>query len=347
MEAVEVSSRYDQLVVELANAPQRWLVTGAAGFIGSHLVQHLLSMGQHVVGLDNFATGRRSNLEDVLRRVGDAAWARFSFIEGDIRDEQVCAGAVDGCDRVLHQAALGSVPRSIDEPGPTHTINVDGFFCILTAAQRAGVAGFAYASSSSVYGDSAALPKQEDITGQPLSPYAASKAINESYAAAFSKAYGMHTVGLRYFNVIGPRQDPNGAYAAVVPKWLHALRSGQPPQIFGDGQTSRDFCPVDNVVQANLLAATGHEDASGLAFNVGLGSRSTLLELLDVLSKGMAERGAPCANIEPEFGPFRKGDVRHSLASIERAETLLGYAPTVSVADCLNSTMDWFVSHEG
>ncbi len=335
--------RYEALAQELQDAPQKWLVTGAAGFIGSHLVQELLLLDQQVVGLDNFETGHRRNLEDVRREVGPAAWMRFSLIEGDIRDASACSAAVAGVDRVLHQAALGSVPRSIERPLDTHRTNVDGFVQLALTCQEAEVKAFVYASSSSVYGDDPGLPKVEGQLGRPLSPYAASKRIDEVYASAFHQAYGLPSVGMRYFNVVGPRQDPKGPYAAVVPKWLALLQKGERPVIYGDGQTSRDFCPVHNVVQANLLAAFAGEEAHGRAFNVALGGRTTLNELFALLRDGMARRGAPCASLQARYERFRKGDIRHSLADVAAARASLGYEPRVSLAEGLEQTMDWTI----
>lgn len=337
--------RYDTLVAELRAEPKRWLVTGAAGFIGSHLVHRLLELGQTVVGLDDFSTGRRSNLGTV-RRASPDAWSRFELTEGDIRSRSTCARVMERVDLVVHQAALGSVPRSIDDPRATHEVNVDGFVNVALAAVDAGIRGFAYASSSSVYGDSEILPKHEGEEGQPLSPYAATKRINEVYAAAFARTYGLCAVGLRYFNVVGPRQDPNGAYAAVVPKWLHALRRGQQVSIFGDGETSRDFCPIDSVVRANLLAATAPPETAGRAFNIGLGGRTTLNELYAILRDGMAARGAPCAGLEPRYEPFRKGDPRHSQADVSAAIVALGWQPGGSLAAGLASTMDEAIAPE-
>lgn len=336
--------RYDTLVEELRAEPKRWLVTGAGGFIGSHLVHRLLELGQTVVGLDDFSTGRRSNLAAV-RRSSDG-WNRFHLTEGDIRSRQACARVMEGVDFVLHQAALGSVPRSIDDPRTTHEVNVDGFVNVALAAIDAKVRGFAYASSSSVYGDSEILPKREGQEGRPLSPYAATKRIDEVYAAAFAQTYGLVAVGLRYFNVVGPRQDPNGVYAAVVPKWLASLRRGQQVSIFGDGETSRDFCPIDSVLRANLLAATAPAATAGRAFNVGLGGRTTLNALYAILRDGMAARGCPCAGLEPKYEPFRQGDPRHSQADVSAAIDALGWQPGGSLAAGLASTMDDALSPE-
>jgi UDP-N-acetylglucosamine 4-epimerase len=336
--------RYDALAAELRAEPKRWLVTGAGGFIGHHLVHRLLELGQTVTGLDDFSTGRRSNLAAVRRISGDA-WSRFALTEGDIRSRPACARVMEGVDYVLHQAALGSVPRSIDDPRTTHEVNVDGFVNIALAAKDAGVTGIAYASSSSVYGDSEILPKREGEEGRPLSPYAATKRIDEVYAAAYATTYDLGIVGLRYFNVVGPRQDPNGVYAAVVPRWLSLLRRGQRVTIYGDGETSRDFCPIESVVRANLLAATAPA-ARGRAFNVGLGGRTTLNELYAILRDGMAIRGCPCGDLAPIYEPFRKGDPRHSQADVSAAIDALGWRPGGSLADGLVNVMDDAMSPE-
>lgn len=331
----------DQLCARIREAPEQWLVTGAAGFIGSHLVAALLELDQRVIGLDNFTTGHRRNLDALRRELGPARWARFELIEGDIREPATCRLALAGVDRVLHQAALGSVPRSLERPAETHAVNVDGFVNLALAAVELGrVRGFVFASSSSVYGDHPGLPKREDQLGRPLSPYAASKRVNEIYAEALAASYQLPAVGLRYFNVIGPRQDPAGPYAAVVPRWLSLLARGESPTIYGDGQTSRDFCPVANVVQANLLAAFAQEAAHGHAFNIALGQRTTLEQLFVQLRDGMAARGAPCAAIEASYADFRAGDVRHSLADVSRARALLGYAPTTQLSEGLAASMD-------
>lgn len=333
----------DRLQERLARRPQRWLVTGAAGFIGSHLVEALLRRDQEVVGLDNFSTGHRENIEDVIQAVGKERAARFRFLIGDIRDPELCAEACQGVDRVLHQAALGSVPRSIEDPLGSHGANVDGFLQMLVAARDAGVKRFVYASSSSVYGDEPTLPKVEGREGRLLSPYAATKRINEIYAQVFGESYGMETVGLRYFNVFGPRQDPQGPYAAVIPRWILSLLRGESCQIFGDGETSRDFCYVDNAVQANLLAAlTEEEEAIGKVFNVACADRTTLNELFEMLRKAAAAHAKEARDAQAAYEDFRPGDVRHSLADIDRARRLLGYAPTHRIGDGIGATVAWF-----
>ncbi len=341
----------------LRGAPRRWLVTGAAGFIGSNLVETLLRGGHEVVGLDNFATGFRRNLDEVRDQVGEGAWARFRFVEGDLCDEAACHDAVAGgpagaVDIVLHQAALGSVPRSIEQPLRSFAANVDGFVKILDAARRAGVGRFVYASSSSVYGDHEALPKVEDRVGRVLSPYAATKAADELFADTWARVYGMTCVGLRYFNVFGPRQDPDGAYAAVVPRWVSSLLSGEPVWINGDGLTSRDFCYVANAVQANLRAGLVAElPAPHEVFNVAVGDRTTLLALFEAIRHALAGadpgRAASLAAAEPRFRDFRAGDVRHSLADIGRARALLGYAPTHRIEAGLAESIGWYVGHAG
>lgn len=314
---------------------RKWLVTGAAGFIGSHLVEQLLAAGQRVVGLDNFATGRRSNLE-----VRKGAGARFEFIEADITSLEACQAACKGVEVVLHQAALGSVPRSIKDPLASHRSNVDGFINMLVAARDEGVKRFVYASSSSVYGDDPTLPKIEGRTGRVLSPYAATKHVNEVYASVFQRSYGLETVGLRYFNVFGPRQDPNGPYAAVIPRWMASLFDGQPCELNGDGSTSRDFCFVLNAVQANLRAglATG-PDVSDCVYNVAVGDRTSLLSLYAMIRERVAKQRPDVRDLAPRFQPFRPGDIKDSQADITRAQERLGYAPTHSVAQGLDLTV--------
>ncbi|TXF11028.1 SDR family oxidoreductase [Pelomicrobium methylotrophicum] len=328
----------------LRREPRRWLVTGCAGFIGSHLVEVLLRYGQHVVGLDNFATGFRRNLDDVRQAVGEADWARFRFIEGDIRDLAACEHACRGIDVVLHQAALGSVPRSVEDPLSTHGANVDGFVNMLLAARSAGVKRFVYASSSAVYGDDPRLPKSEGNIGRPLSPYAASKCTNELYADVFARCYGIETVGLRYFNVFGARQDPSGPYAAVIPRWIDEMLGGRPVAIYGDGETTRDFCYIANAVQANLLAATTRRsEALNQVYNVAVGERTSLNELFSLLRSLLAERFAWVASIEPEYRDFRPGDIRHSLADVSKARQLLGYEPTHAVLEGLREALPWYL----
>ena len=342
--AGSASARVDSNLALLAGRlAQRWLVTGAAGFIGSNLVETLLRGGQFVTGLDNFATGHRRNLDEVRRLVGDEAWARLRFIDGDIRDPAVCRDAAEGCDHVLHQAALGSVPRSIAQPMPSFAANVAGFLQVLEAARAAGVRRFVYASSSSVYGDHPELPKVEDRVGRVLSPYAATKAADELFAETWASVYGIECAGLRYFNVFGPRQDPQGAYAAVIPRWFAALLGGGEVFINGDGETSRDFCYVDNAVQANLLAATADNHAAlGQVFNVAYGERTTLNELFMLIQGALAGQGAEVGSRTPVFRDFRAGDVRHSLADIGKAQRLLGYAPQFDVACGLGLTAEWY-----
>ncbi|MEM6325533.1 MAG: SDR family oxidoreductase [Bacteroidota bacterium] len=322
--------------------PKTWCVTGAAGFIGSHLTEALLKEGQRVIGLDNLATGYRANLDDVRQRVGEGAWQRFSFVEGDIRHFDTCRRITEAADLVLHQAALGSVPRSIADPLATHSANVDGFLNMLTAARDAGIRRFVYASSSSVYGDHPGLPKVEDTIGTPLSPYAVSKRIDELYARTFADHYGMETVGLRYFNVFGPRQDPNGAYAAVIPKWIGQLLDGETPTINGDGETSRDFCFVLNVVQANLRAALAPNEATGTVYNVAVGDRTTLRELYELIASELEGLRPGWQAPRPALGPFRAGDVRHSLADVSRAQDAFGYEPLCGIREGMVTTTKWF-----
>ncbi len=336
-------SAYDKLQTELKSAPKVWLVTGVAGFIGSNLLEALLKLEQHVVGLDNYATGKRQNLDQVKALVSSVQWARFRFIEGDICDTAVCQGACAGVNFVLHEAALGSVPRSMVEPLATHAANVTGFLNMLTAARDAKVKRFVYASSSAVYGDSVDLPKVEDRIGRPLSPYAATKQMNEVYADTFARVYGLESIGLRYFNVFGPRQDPEGAYAAVIPLWIASLLRSEPASINGDGETSRDFCFIENVVQANLLAAAAtNPDALSQVYNVALGRRTTLNELFHFLKDALRRRDPTLPDAKPVYRDFRPGDVRHSLADIAKAQRLLGFAPTRSVEEGLELALDWY-----
>jgi UDP-N-acetylglucosamine 4-epimerase len=328
----------------LRATPRRWLVTGSAGFIGSHLIENLLRLDQTVVSLDNFATGHRHNLDQVRAAVGETAWSRHTFIEGDITDPAVCAQACAGMDVVLHQAALGSVPRSIAQPLVTHAANATGFLNILDAARLAGVKRFVYAASSSTYGDHPQLPKVEPVIGRPLSPYAVTKYLNELYADVFSRCYGIETIGLRYFNVFGARQDPLGAYAAVIPRWVNEMLTGKRCTINGDGETSRDFCYIANVVQANLLAGTTASAAAvNQVYNVAYGEATSLNALHDLIAAGLLSH-RPELHIEaPNHGDFRPGDVRHSLADISKAKELLGYSPTQSVRTGLLQTVEWYV----
>ena len=352
--------------------PKTWLVTGCAGFIGSHLIETLLKLNQRVVGLDNFATGHRKNLDLVRKTVGEKDWKRFHFVRGDIRKINDCYKAfglkmrkesggqmaaseglkvtanrprhtAHSVDIVLHQAALGSVPRSIKDPLSTHEVNVTGFVNMLIATRDAGVRRFVYASSSSVYGDSPILPKREDKIGRQLSPYAVSKYANELYAEVFGRCYGLETIGLRYFNVFGPRQDPNGPYAAVIPRWIAAIRKGEPVHIYGDGKTSRDFCYVENAVQANILAAFGEKKkVTNQAYNVACGNKTSLLILNKIICRNIKTKNNKPKTKGPIYYDFRNGDVRHSLASISKAQKILGYSSTILVKKGILQTV---VSH--
>lgn len=334
---------YEKVQLALRAAPRKWLVTGVAGFIGSNVLEKLLKLDQSVVGLDNFSTGKRKNLEEVKAAVLPDQWSRFRFVEGDIIDAKVCSDACAGADFVLHQAALGSVPASIEEPLRCHRANVTGFLSVLTAARDAKVRRFVYASSSAVYGDEPTLPKVEDRIGRALSPYAASKWMDEVYADVFARAYGSPVIGLRYFNVFGPRQDPEGAYAAVIPKWTAALLRREPVRINGDGETSRDFCFVENVVQANILAATiENAEAVNQVYNIAVGEQTSLNELFRLLQTGVRQRDNSIPETKPVYGDFRAGDVRHSLADIRKAQQLLDYAPKHRTGEGLELAMDWY-----
>ncbi len=336
---------YRDLLARLPGEPKTWLVTGVAGFIGCNLLEQLLKLGQRVVGLDNFATGHRRNLEQIRAAVTPEQWARFRFIEGDIREPVTCRAACAGVDYVLHQAALGSVPRSLEDPITTNAANIDGFLNMLVAARDAGVRRFVYAASSSTYGDHPDLPKVEERIGRPLSPYAVTKLVNELYAEVFARAYGFKSIGLRYFNIFGPHQDPEGAYAAVVPKWVAAMIRGEPVYINGDGETSRDFCYIANAVQANLLAATTENpQAVDQVYNVAVGDRTTLNDLFRAIRDLLAERFPHLEDLQPVYRDFRPGDVRHSQADVSKARALLGYAPTHRIADGLEEAMDWYVA---
>jgi UDP-N-acetylglucosamine/UDP-N-acetylgalactosamine 4-epimerase len=335
---------YEALQSRLRATPRRWLVTGVAGFIGSNLLETLLALEQEVVGLDNFATGHQRNLDQVRSALRPAQWSRFKFINGDIRAVDDCRRACEGVAIVLHQAAIGSVPRSIADPITTNAVNIDGFLNMLVAARDAKVGRFVYAASSSTYGDHPGLPKVEDRIGAPLSPYAVTKYVNELYADVFARSYGATQVGLRYFNVFGPRQDPEGAYAAVIPKWIAAMIQGRPVHVYGDGSTSRDFCYVANAVQANLLAAcTEDPQALNQVYNVAVGDRTTLNELVALLRENLARLVPNFSAVEPIHGPFRAGDVQHSQADIAKAIRLLGYRPSHRVGEGLAEAMPWYV----
>lgn len=334
---------YQNLQSELRSAPRTWLVTGVAGFIGSNILHTLLELDQFVLGLDNFSTGHQENLDEVRVQVGPRKWARARIVEGDIRDLADCQQLCADVDYVLHQAALGSVPRSMADPIRTHETNVSGFLNILIAARDTKVKRLVYASSSSVYGDHPTLPKLEDNIGQPLSPYAATKAMNETYAGVFARSFGLNSIGLRYFNVFGPRQDPAGAYAAVIPRWIAALLQHEPVHIFGDGETSRDFSYIDNVVQANLLAATTENSAAlNQVFNIALGETTTLNQLFYLIQEILRQSDTSTPPREPVYNDFRSGDVRHSHASIEKAQRLLGYSPTHRIQQGLELAMSWY-----
>lgn len=339
----ENRSIYRQVRENLENSQKNWLVTGAAGFIGSNLVEELLGLGQKVTGLDNFSTGKQANLDEIEKTVGAEAWKNFRFIKGDIRDLSTCNEACSGIDYILHQAALGSVPRSIENPIATNESNVTGFLNMLVAANGAKVKRFVYAASSSTYGDHPGLPKVEDIIGNPLSPYAVTKYVNELYAKVFSRTYGIETMGLRYFNVFGKRQDPDGAYAAVIPKWFKALLNNEDVYINGDGETSRDFCYIENAVQANILAAmTENPEAVNQVYNVAFGQRTSLNGLFEIL-KSITSKfnpGSSCA--APVYRDFRAGDVKHSLADTGRASGLLGYSPSHDVLSGLKEAAEWY-----
>ncbi|MGR2667472.1 NAD-dependent epimerase/dehydratase family protein [Vibrio campbellii] len=335
-------TKYEQIQQELLESPKTWLVTGVAGFIGSNLLEKLLKLNQTVVGLDNFATGHQHNLDEVKGLVSEAQWDRFSFIEGDIREPKTCQQAVKGVDYVLHQAALGSVPRSIADPLTTNAANITGFLNMLDAARQEEVKSFTYAASSSTYGDHPALPKVEENIGNPLSPYAVTKYVNELYAGVYARTYGFKTIGLRYFNVFGRRQDPNGAYAAVIPKWTAAMINGEDVFINGDGETSRDFCYIDNVVQMNLLAATAQDEAKDEVYNVAVGDRTTLNTLFDALKFELSNNNVNYFK-NVTYRDFRSGDVRHSQASIKKSNVKLGYEPKYNIQQGISEAMPWYV----
>lgn len=339
-------SAYSELLAKLEQSPKKWLITGVAGFIGSNLLETLLRAGQNVTGLDNFSTGYRKNLDMVKELVGEKCWANFSLIEGDIRDLATCRKACVKADHVLHQAALGSVPRSIEDPILSNSSNIDGFLNMLVAARDEGNKSFVYAASSSTYGDEPNLPKVEDRIGKPLSPYAVTKYVNELYADVFASAYGFRAIGLRYFNIFGQRQDPDGAYAAVIPQWFSAILRGKQVYINGDGETSRDFCYIDNCVQANLLAACAEkEEAWNQVYNIACGERTTLNELFDLIKGEVVKHNPEAANVRPEHRDFRPGDVRHSLADISKAKKLLGYDAAYKVGAGLKLAGDWYAAN--
>lgn len=335
---------YESLKQELQIQPKTWLITGVAGFIGSNLLEALLMLNQRVVGLDNFSTGHQRNLEEVRTLVTPEQWQNFNFIQGDIRNRDDCRRACTEVNYVLHQAALGSVPRSIEDPITTNQNNIDGFLNMLVAARDAKAKGFVYAASSSTYGDHPDLPKVEDKIGKPLSPYAITKLVNELYADVFARAYGFRTIGLRYFNIFGRRQDPEGAYAAVIPKWTDALLNGETVYINGDGETSRDFCFVDNAVQANLLAACAADEAKSQVYNVAVGDRTTLNQLFEILRDALKADGVN-PTVQPSYRDFRSGDVRHSQADIGKAKRLLGYVPTHRIQNGIEVAMPWYVAN--
>ncbi|WP_229211357.1 MULTISPECIES: SDR family oxidoreductase [unclassified Duganella] len=343
-----VTTCYQDVREHLQQRQYRWVITGVAGFIGSNLLQTLLELGQRVVGLDNFLTGYRHNLEQVRDAVGPEAWRCFELIEGDIRDTATCNRACDSADFVLHQAALGSVTRSLREPLLCNDINIGGYLNVLEAARLAGVRRIVYAASSASYGDHPALPKQEAQVGKALSPYALTKYVNELYADVYARCYATECIGLRYFNVFGPRQDPSGAYAAVIPQWIAAMIGRRRLVINGDGETSRDFCYVANAVQANLLAAlTDRKDAVNQVYNVALNARTSLNELYLMLHGLLVERYPHLRDYQPEYGEFRAADVRHSQADISKAMELLGYAPTHDLRRGLRQALRWYVEYLG
>jgi UDP-N-acetylglucosamine 4-epimerase len=336
---------YNRVRREIADTPRTWLITGVAGFIGSNLLEELLSLGQNVVGLDNFSTGHEGNLDEVMASANANRWTgTFRLVRGDIRDKVTCGQAADGVDYVLHHAALGSVPRSIDDPILSNSVNVDGFLNVLVAARDAGVKRVVYASSCAIYGDCPDLPLNEESRGTLLSPYAATKLTNEIYASVFQRTYGLDTAGLRYFNVFGQRQDPNGVYAAVIPKWIDALLAGNRCEIHGDGETSRDFCHVGNVVEANILAAVGLKNMGSTGiYNVASGVSTSLNELFRMIRLGLTGYEPLIAESEPLMTPFREGDIRRSVADISRIREELDYEPIYSTVEGLSHALEWYV----
>lgn len=335
---------YEQVLAELEDNPRSWAITGVAGFIGSNLLEHLLLLNQKVVGMDNFSTGFNHNLEKVKQKVSGNQWNNFKFIEGDIRSSKSCKSICSGVDYVLHQAALGSVPRSINDPWLTNENNINGHLNMMIAAKDAEVQSFTYAASSSTYGDHTALPKIEENIGKPLSPYAVTKLVNELYADVFAKTYNFNCIGLRYFNVFGKRQNPNGAYAAVIPKWMSAMLKGEQITINGDGSITRDFCYIKNVIQANILAAIAKNDAKNMVYNISFGQQTSLIELHNYLIEILKENEISVSKT-PIFGENRAGDVLHSLADINKAKKFLGYAPKFSIRDGLQETIPWYIKN--
>ncbi|WP_044555742.1 NAD-dependent epimerase/dehydratase family protein [Shewanella piezotolerans] len=336
-------TKYQEVQTDLLAASKTWLVTGVAGFIGSNLLEKLLKLNQTVVGLDNFATGHQHNLDEVKSLVTTEQWQRFMFIQGDIRNLDDCKKAVTGVDYVLHQAALGSVPRSINDPITTNEVNISGFLNMLVASRDEQVKSFTYAASSSTYGDHPALPKVEENIGNPLSPYAVTKYVNELYAGVYARTYGFKTIGLRYFNVFGQRQDPNGAYAAVIPKWTAAMIEGEDIFINGDGETSRDFCYIGNTVQMNILAATASSELKDKIYNVAVGDRTSLNQLVQAIKVELIKNGIEIKG-NLIYRAFRDGDVRHSQADINKACTNLGYEPKFDIFSGLNNVMSWYIN---
>ncbi len=339
-------NRYHQAVQQLRDKPQTWLITGVAGFIGSNLLEHLLKLNQNIIGLDNFSTGKRSNLDEVQKNVTALQWNNFNFVEGDIRDLDSCHSVCRGVHFILHEAALGSVPRSIADPIASNDSNVTGFLNMLVAARDAGVQRFVYAASSSTYGDHPGLPKREDSIGRPLSPYAVTKYVNELYAEVFARSYGLDSVGLRYFNVFGPRQDPEGAYAAVIPCWIRALIKGETVHINGNGETSRDFCFVENVIQMNILAATCTDPAAiNQIYNTAVNARTSLTELFGMLHSRLQSHYPHLQDCSPVYRDFRQGDVLHSQADISKAVAKLGYNPTHTIESGLDAALPWYMAN--
>lgn len=339
-------SNYQEAKVQLKSSPKVWLITGVAGFIGSNLLEHLLKLDQTIVGLDNFATGHQYNLDEVQSLVTEAQWQKFHFIEGDIREYETCISAVKGVDYVLHQAALGSVPRSIADPITSSGANISGFLNVLHAAKEEGVTSFTYAASSSTYGDHPALPKVEENIGKPLSPYAVTKYVNELYAGVYARSYGFKTIGLRYFNVFGQRQDPKGAYAAVIPKWTASMIKNEDVFINGDGKTSRDFCFIENTVQANILAATADDSAKNQVYNVAVGDRTSLNDLFQGIKYSLGKCGISVSK-SPIYRDFRPGDVLHSQADITKIYSMLGYEPEYAISEGLLKAMPWYSEFTG